>query len=107
MHAIRMLEDADGSPNGHTVHTYRAGEVYSADSTPPVDAHLMTSFTVSGRAIECDAKGNPVGKPVDRRAYKAAHAPKPAEPEPEPDASDTEEDTGYNSPQAQARRRSR
>lgn len=104
MHAIRMLEDAEGSPNGHTVYSYKSGEVYTRESEPPVSEHLMTSFTVSGRAVECDAKGNPVGKPADRRAYKAAHEPA------EPDATEgdtSEEDTGYNSPLEQKMRRSR
>jgi|SRR5579859_660950 len=99
--AIRMLEDAEGSPNGHTVYRYTAGEVYTRESAPPVDEHLMTSFVSSGRAVECDANGNPVGKPVDRRAYKAAH-----EPQPESDSGEDDGD-GDNSPQDQARRRRR
>lgn len=72
MQAIRMLEDAEGSPNGHTVYRYVAGEIYTRDSEPPVDEHLMTSFVGNGRAVEVDAAGNPIGKPADRRATKAA-----------------------------------
>lgn len=94
MHAIRMLEDAEGSVNGHTVHLYKSGEVYSSETTPPVNDHLMQSFVVSGRAVEVDAQGNPVGTPADRRAYKAATEP-PAEPA---------ADEGANSPLEQRRR---
>lgn len=106
MHAIRMLEDADGSPNGHTVYSYKLGDIYTRESVPPVSDHLMTSFVVSGRAVEVDASGNPVGKPVDRRAYKAATEPAPA---PEPEATDEGDtaDDGYNSPTEQRLRRRR
>ena len=98
-----MLEDALGSPNGHTVYRYTAGEVYTRDSEPPVDDHLMSSFVTSGRAVEVDAQGNPIGKPVDRRAFKAAQDAAAAEAE----ADATATDSGFNSPLEQKLRRSR
>lgn len=73
MIAIRMLVDADGSPNGHTIYHYEAGEIYRAgDTQPPLDDFLMASFVASGRAIEVDADGNPVATPASRRARKAS-----------------------------------
>lgn len=74
MQAIRMLVDAEGSPNGHTVHTYTAGEVYSPESTPRASHALMTAFVASKRAVECDAHGNPVGTPAEKRATKETPA---------------------------------
>lgn len=78
MIAIRMTVDADGSPNGHTVYTYHAGEVYSPDSDPPASESLMAAFVASKRAVEVDASGNPIGTPASKRATKSdAKADKP------------------------------
>ena len=71
MIAIRMTVDADGSPNGHTVYTYHAGEVYSTDSEPPASESLMAAFVASKRAVEVDASGNPIGTPASKRATKS------------------------------------
>ena len=71
MIAIRMTVGADGSPNGHTVYTYHAGEVYSPDSEPPASESLMAAFVASKRAVEVDASGNPIGMPASKRATKS------------------------------------
>lgn len=72
-----MLVDADGSPHGHTVYTYTAGEVYSSQSTPSVTEPLMAAFVASGRAVEVDEQGNPVVAPASRRARKSAATEEP------------------------------
>lgn len=76
MQAIRMLVDAEGSPNGHTIHIYRAGEVYSPATTPRASAFLMSAFVASGRAVECDAQGNPIGKPAAEKRETKPVSPK-------------------------------
>lgn len=88
MIAIRMVEDAEGSPNGHTVYQYVAGEVYSPDSEPPADNFLMASFVASKRAVEVDANGNPVSTPASRRSTKAAAT---ATPDATPETADSTE----------------
>ena len=98
-----MLEDAEGSPNGTHVYVYTSGEVYSRETDPRISDEMAESFVRSGRAVAVDASGNPVGKPVDRRAFKAAQeALTPANDDPA-----EAQDEGYASPADQARRRRR
>jgi hypothetical protein len=114
MHAIRMLEDRAGSPNGHTVYTYKAGEIYTRESDPPVSDALMHGFIATGHALEVDAHGNPIGTPAEARAKKEAHESEVARVTEESehplgrehDEKEAAED-GYNSPQDQVRRRRR
>lgn len=114
MHAIRMLHDRDGSPNGHTVHTYQAGEIYSKESDPPASDYLMEGFVASGHALEVDAHGNPKGTPAEARAKKEAHEAEVArvtEESEHPLGREHDEQEaagdGYNSPLDQSRRRRR
>lgn len=65
-----MLEDRDGAPDGITIYTYQAGEVYSETSTPRATQEQMAGFVASGHAIEVDADGNPVATPASKRATK-------------------------------------
>ena len=86
-----MLVDADGSPHGHTVYSYTAGEVYSPESNPPATGYLMAAFVSSGRAVEVDEQGNPVGTPATRRGRKSAASEEPEAESAAAESSDTSE----------------
>ncbi len=45
---IRVLSDRRASPDGVTVHTYQAGEIYGPDSDPPMPADLAAVFLCEG-----------------------------------------------------------
>lgn len=77
-HYLKMTEDADGSTDGRTTRRYLSGQVYSATSKPAVDAFLFHSFVSSGRAVECDADGNPLAPATPEPSSKAAKSAKNA-----------------------------
>lgn len=56
---LRMLITHTGSPDGHTLYVYTAGEVYDAHSTPPMTAHLAAIFLHAGWAEDADARSTP------------------------------------------------
>jgi hypothetical protein len=52
---LLMLATHTGSPDGHNIHTYTAGEVYDATTTPRMSAHLAVIFLRAGWAVDADA----------------------------------------------------
>ncbi len=68
---IRMTESRMGSPNGRTVHEYRAGETYDASTTPPTSDDLAAVFIREGWAVDADAVEAPeIEAPAAKRSRK-------------------------------------
>ena len=67
---IRVVISSRASPDGVTVHTYEAGQVYGPDSDPPMPAGLAGVFVREGWGERCDAV--PSGVRVDA---SRSHAP--------------------------------
>lgn len=82
---IQMRETRAGSPDGRVVYTYEAGEIYDAETIPPVDDDLAAVFVREGWADDVAA----VSKPASA-AKRATKVSKPDEGK--DDANSTEEE---------------
>lgn len=67
---LRMKETRHGSPDGRAVHAYQAGEVYDADTTPPLSDDLASVFLREGWAEEVSETDTAPETPAAKRARK-------------------------------------
>jgi len=72
---VRMLGTAEGAPAGLECYLYRAGEVYTPDTEPPMSAELAEVLIRFGLA---EPEETPPASPQERATTRAAaRSPRP------------------------------